>query len=117
MKIVPFFDEATYTMTYVLHQEGSRHALVIDPVLDFDPASGKIDEGSVQKVLDLLHSEKADPQAVAAIVDRSAGKVKLSVPLVSLLQLEIQSYLPEECPLCKKGLALSKPKGKPVKKG
>jgi glyoxylase-like metal-dependent hydrolase (beta-lactamase superfamily II) len=37
MKIQPFFDAATYTLTYVVWDEASRDAVVIDPVLDFDP--------------------------------------------------------------------------------
>lgn len=34
-----FFDEATFTATHVVHDPVSRQAAVIDPVLDFDPAS------------------------------------------------------------------------------
>lgn len=43
-----FFDKPTATWTYVVADPETREALVIDPVLDFDPASGRIGYGSVQ---------------------------------------------------------------------
>lgn len=36
-----FFDEDTYTVSYVVRDPGSRAAAIIDSVLDFDPASGR----------------------------------------------------------------------------
>ncbi|SMF16269.1 MBL fold metallo-hydrolase [Pseudobacteriovorax antillogorgiicola] len=42
MKIQEFYDEATYTLTYVVYDEHSKDAVIIDPVLDFDPASGVV---------------------------------------------------------------------------
>ncbi len=42
MNIQHFFDPRTWTLTYVVWDAASRDAVVIDPVLDFDPASGKI---------------------------------------------------------------------------
>lgn len=36
-----FFDPATSTLTYLVYDAKSRDAIVIDPVLDFDPASGR----------------------------------------------------------------------------
>ena len=49
--IHPFFDEATFTVTYLVADPDSRRAFVIDPVLDFDPASGTVDTASVERVL------------------------------------------------------------------
>lgn len=49
--IHPFFDEATFTVTYLVADPESRRAVVIDPVLDFDPASGAVDTASVERVL------------------------------------------------------------------
>ena len=42
MKINTFFDERTYTLTYVVHDPETKDAVIIDPVLDYDPASSKI---------------------------------------------------------------------------
>ncbi len=61
MKIQDFYDPDTYTLTYVVHKPGSREAIVIDPVLDFDPASGKIFDQSVKKVLDYLDKNNLEP--------------------------------------------------------
>ena len=36
MQIRAFFDPRTFTLTYVVHDEASRDAVVIDPVLDYD---------------------------------------------------------------------------------
>ena len=49
--IHPFFDEATFTVTYLVADPGSRRAVVIDPVLDFDPATGTVDTAPVERVL------------------------------------------------------------------
>ncbi|ATP19936.1 MULTISPECIES: MBL fold metallo-hydrolase [Sphingomonadaceae] len=40
-QIKAFFDEPTFTVTYVVHDPESRHAAIIDSVLDYDPASGR----------------------------------------------------------------------------
>src|SRR5688572_5868469 len=46
-----FFDEPTKTVTYLVWDPATRRGVVIDPVLDFDPASGEVDTGSVEAVL------------------------------------------------------------------
>ena len=38
-EIKTFFDERTWTLTYVLYDSETRDAVVIDPVLDYEPAS------------------------------------------------------------------------------
>lgn len=45
-----FFDEATFTATHVVHDPVSRQAAIIDPVLDFDPASGRTRTASAEGV-------------------------------------------------------------------
>ncbi|WP_397414278.1 MBL fold metallo-hydrolase [Phenylobacterium sp.] len=51
LKIRAFFDEPTKTVTYLVWDAASRRAAVIDPVLDFDFASGEVDTHSVEAVL------------------------------------------------------------------
>ena len=46
-----FFDEATFTVTYVVSDPDSAHAAIIDPVLDFDPASGRTSTSSADEVI------------------------------------------------------------------
>jgi glyoxylase-like metal-dependent hydrolase (beta-lactamase superfamily II) len=46
-----FFDEPTNTVSYLVWNPGERRGVVIDPVLDFDPANGMVDDGSVEEIL------------------------------------------------------------------
>lgn len=48
----PFFDPRTWTVTYVVHAGPGTPALVIDPVLDYDPKSGRTATASAQRVVD-----------------------------------------------------------------
>ena len=41
LHIEPFYDPRTSTLTYVVFDEATRDAVVIDPVLDYDPATGR----------------------------------------------------------------------------
>jgi len=66
--------------------------------------------GSVRKVLGLLESIGVTASGVAVMVDRSAGRVDFGLPTHSLLQLEVQSFSPEDCPLCQESIPLQKPK-------
>jgi glyoxylase-like metal-dependent hydrolase (beta-lactamase superfamily II) len=50
MKIEVFYDEATYTLTYVVHDPDTRDAVIIDPVLDYDPLASATSTGSVDEV-------------------------------------------------------------------
>lgn len=49
--IQAFFDEATFTVTYLVGDPVTREAAVIDAVLDFDQASGRIATTSADAVL------------------------------------------------------------------
>ena len=65
--------------------------------------------GSVLEVIGVVKAKGGQVAGVASLVDRSNGKVELGYPLYSLLPLEVASYPPGECPLCKKGMPLVKP--------
>ncbi|MCG6913698.1 orotate phosphoribosyltransferase [bacterium BMS3Abin03] len=65
--------------------------------------------GSVFETMDIVKSYKAEVAGVGFIVDRSNGKVDFGVPQLSTIKLDVISYLPEECPLCKQGVELVKP--------
>ena len=53
-----FFDEATFTVTYVVSDPATGRAAVIDPVLDFDPASGRTSTTSADKVVAHVNDNK-----------------------------------------------------------
>jgi len=51
MQIKSFFDQATYTLSYLLWDEQSRDGLIIDPVLDFDPNAWRVSEESAYRLI------------------------------------------------------------------
>jgi glyoxylase-like metal-dependent hydrolase (beta-lactamase superfamily II) len=51
IEIEPFYDPVTATLTYLVFDRETRDAVVIDPVLDYDPASGKVAFHSVEQPL------------------------------------------------------------------
>ncbi|RKY94773.1 MAG: orotate phosphoribosyltransferase [Ignavibacteriae bacterium] len=71
--------------------------------------------GSVFEVIDIVKSSDAKVAGVGFIVDRSNGKVTFGFPQISALKMEVVSYLPEECPLCKEGLEIVKPGSRKIK--
>ena len=53
-----FFDEATFTVTYVVSDPATGRAAVVDPVLDFDPASGRTSTSSADDVVAFVKDNK-----------------------------------------------------------
>lgn len=60
--IKSLYDEATATVTYVVFDESTRDAVVIDPVLDYDPASSKVSLESVDKLEALICEHHLKPR-------------------------------------------------------
>ena len=54
MHIQEFYDTATFTLTYVVWDAATLDAVVIDPVLDFDPLTVRTSTTSVDRVLAFL---------------------------------------------------------------
>jgi orotate phosphoribosyltransferase len=71
--------------------------------------------GSVFEVIDIVNNNKAKVVGVGFIVDRSNGKVNFGYPQFSTLKMEVVSYLPDECPLCREDIELVKPGSRKVK--
>ncbi|MEZ4390627.1 MAG: MBL fold metallo-hydrolase [Polyangiales bacterium] len=57
MKIQEFFDPQTYTLTFLVWDEATRDAVVIDPVLDYDPARSQTATRSVDLLSEALRAE------------------------------------------------------------
>lgn len=71
--------------------------------------------GSVKEVIELVRSLGGEVVAVASLVDRSNGKVDFGVKFVNLISMDVVSYEPEDCPLCKEGkIELVKPGSRTV---
>jgi glyoxylase-like metal-dependent hydrolase (beta-lactamase superfamily II) len=56
-EVQAFFDEATFTVTYVVSDPETRDAVVIDPVLDYDNLSSQTSTKSIEKVLDYVREK------------------------------------------------------------
>jgi len=52
-----FFDEPTFTFSYVVSDPDTKECAIIDSVLDFDYASGKTDSASADEIIDYIKSE------------------------------------------------------------
>ena len=65
--------------------------------------------GSTREVIDVVQAAGAVALAAGSIIDRSNGRADVGVPRVSLEQLEVITYNPSDCPLCRQGLAVVKP--------
>jgi len=71
--------------------------------------------GSVKEVIEIVKRSGAEVVGIASIVDRSNGKVDFGFPLFSALKLDVVSFEPDQCPLCKEGkIELVKPGSKKV---
>lgn len=52
-----FFDAKTWTVSYVIVDNASRYAAIVDPVLDFDFKSGRTGTAEADKVLAYVHDQ------------------------------------------------------------
>jgi orotate phosphoribosyltransferase len=103
----PFFfterDAATNEMTLRRGFEfkPGQRALVVEDVV----TTG----GSTKEVIKLIMNSGAEVLAAGSIIDRSNGSADVGVPRVALEQLDVITYNPDECPLCREGKPLVKP--------
>lgn len=89
----------TFRRGFTLHK-GERVLIVEDIV-----TTG----GSIREVIDVVKAHGGVPVAVSMLVDRSGGKATFGdVPSTALLHMDVQTYKPEECPLCKAGVPMTK---------
>lgn len=91
MQVQEFFDVATSTLTYVVWDAATRDAVVIDPLLDYDPAASKVSETSAEKVLGFLASKElrlhlilethchADHVSGAQVLKRKHSSAKIGI--------------------------------------
>lgn len=56
-KVQVFFDEPTFTYSYVVQDPASGHCAIIDSVLDFDYAAGTTDTRSADAILAYIQNE------------------------------------------------------------
>ncbi|MEX1158504.1 MAG: orotate phosphoribosyltransferase [Thermomicrobiales bacterium] len=81
--------------------ERGTNVLVVDDIL----TTG----GSVRETIAALDAVGAVVRAIGLLVDRSGGSVSFGAPLVSLADLDIETFAPEDCPICRDGVPVTKP--------
>ncbi len=55
--VKPFFDESTFTASYVVHDPATNRAAIIDSVLNFDQASGRTSFASADAIIAYVEAE------------------------------------------------------------
>jgi len=65
--------------------------------------------GSTRETMEVVAREGGTVIAAGCLIDRSGGRIDLGVPRVALAVLDIPTFSPEECPLCKTGSLAIKP--------
>ena len=68
--------------------------------------------GSIRASMEAVTRNGGNVIAVGVLIDRSETSPDFGVPLYSIYRSPVKNHVPEECPLCKKGIPLSKPGGK-----
>ena len=58
---------------------------------------------SVREVMDIVRQAGGVIAGVGSIVDRTGGRIDFGVPFCSVISLDVESWEPQDCPLCKAG--------------
>jgi orotate phosphoribosyltransferase len=78
-----------------------QHVLVVEDVW----TTG----GSTEEAIHVVQEAGGRVVAAGALIDRSGGEIEFPVESNSLIQQKIESYEPEDCPLCRQGNVAVKP--------
>ena len=70
-----FFDPATWTVSYVVYETDGSPCAIIDPVLDYDPKSGRTSTTSADRIVDFIQAHQL---SVAWILETHAHADHLS---------------------------------------
>jgi glyoxylase-like metal-dependent hydrolase (beta-lactamase superfamily II) len=54
MIVKEFFDTATFTLTFAVYDPESKDAVIIDPVLDYEPYGSTVSQESAERLLDFV---------------------------------------------------------------
>jgi orotate phosphoribosyltransferase len=65
--------------------------------------------GSTRETIGVVEQEGGRVVAAGALIDRSGGRVELPVRAEALLEMNVPSYEPDDCPLCRAGSAAVRP--------
>ena len=65
--------------------------------------------GSTRETIGVVEQEGGLAVAAGALIDRSGGRLELNVPARALLEMDVPSYEPDDCPLCRAGSLPTRP--------
>ena len=65
------------------------------------------------EVAEVVRAAGGNPVGIACLVDRRPDATEPKLPVISLLRIELETFSPEECPLCREGIPLVKPGSRP----
>jgi orotate phosphoribosyltransferase len=65
--------------------------------------------GSTRETIGVVEQEGGLAVAAGALVDRSGGRLELNVPARALLEMDVPSYEPDDCPQCRAGGVATRP--------
>lgn len=65
--------------------------------------------GSTRETIAVVEETGGRAVAAGALIDRSGGRLEFLVPTRALLEMNVPSYDPEDCPLCRLGNAPTLP--------
>jgi orotate phosphoribosyltransferase len=71
--------------------------------------------GSVKEVIEIVKEAGGEVAGVGAVVDRTGGKIDFGTRFESVISMEVESYEPDQCPLCKQGIPYIKPGSRQIK--
>jgi orotate phosphoribosyltransferase len=91
----------TMTLRRGFTLQPDQHVLVVEDVW----TTG----GSTEETISVVQEAGGRVVAAGALIDRSDGKIEFPVESNALLEIFIESYDPEECPLCRQGSVAVKP--------
>lgn len=86
-----------------------QHVLVVEDVW----TTG----GSTEEAIHVVQEAGGRVVAAGALIDRSGGSIEFPVESNALIQMKIDSYEPEDCPLCRQGNVAVKPGSRFVRAG
>ena len=65
--------------------------------------------GSTRETIGVVEQEGGLAVAAGALIDRSGGRLELNVPARALLEMDVPSWEPDDCPLCRAGGIATRP--------
>jgi orotate phosphoribosyltransferase len=99
-------DNGTMTLRRGFSVKPGETAIVIEDVV----TTG----GSTREVIEALTAAGAKVLGAGSVIDRSGGRADLGVHRVALATLDVVTYQPDDCPLCKQGIPVVKPGSRAV---